>query len=126
MPECRHLHRETRRHMAEPAVAVDQCGDRRLLDDARPRCHFRAPGAAQPVIAREHRDAVAVDAVQIRPGEDIGSGFGIVLRHAPSHQDSLELCAMLFVRCRHGGLSFLSSQPCSIDPLRQACRAAIR
>ena len=105
----RDLHRETRRHVAEPAIAVDQRRDRRLLDDARPRRHVRAPAAAQPVIAGQHRYAVAVDAVQIRPGEDVRSRFRIVLGHPPGRQDGFELRAMRLVRCGHGRLLRLSA-----------------
>jgi hypothetical protein len=49
--------------MAEPPVAVDRRGDRRFLDDARPRIHVRGPVAAQPVIAGEQLPFVFAVAV---------------------------------------------------------------
>ena len=91
-----------RRHVAQPAAAVDQRGHRRLLQDRRPRIHFCPPVAAQPVIARDHRHAVAVHAVQVGPGQNVGGGLRVVLRHAPAQQDGFELRAMCCVRCRHG------------------------
>ncbi len=64
----RHLHREPRRHVTEPAVTIDQRGDRGFLDDARPRRHVRAPAAPQPVVAWQHREPVAVHAMEVGLG----------------------------------------------------------
>jgi hypothetical protein len=97
----RHLHAELGRHVAEPAVAIDQRGDRRLLYDARLCLHVGPTLAAQPVVARDHRDAVAVDAVQIGPAEDVGGCLGILVRHAPGRQDGFKLGAVGLVRCGH-------------------------
>ena len=51
---------------------------------------------------------MAVDAVQIRPGQDVSGRFRIVLRHAPGQEDGFELGAMLFVGRRHGRLLLLA------------------
>ena len=120
----RYPHREMRRHVAEPAIAIDQRRDRRFLHDPRPALHVGATVAAQPVIARDHRHAVAVDAVQIGPGQDVGGRLGVVLRHAPGQQDRLQLRPVLFIR--RGRRVLRSDRPSRLTPsaARHGCCAS--
>jgi hypothetical protein len=52
------------------------------------------PSRPALVVDRHHRDAVRVDAVQVRPAHDLGGAGGGFLRHAPGLQDELELLSM--------------------------------
>ena len=70
-----------------PAIAIDQRRNRCFPDDAGLRRHVRASSAPQPVIAGKHRYSVAVHAMQISPGEDVGSHLRVVFGHFPSQQD---------------------------------------
>src|SRR5215813_11749218 len=58
------------------------------------------------------------DAVQIGPAEDVGGGFGIVLRHAPSKQNGFELSAVFLIGGGHGGSS--SGHSDTVHPCRGA------
>src|SRR5580704_7533320 len=100
----RNLHGEMRRHMTQSAAAIHQRRNRRLLYDRRPHIHLRAPIAAHPVIARQHRHAMTVHAMQIGPGKDVRCRLGVLLRHAPGDQNRFDLRAMRCVRCRHDSL----------------------
>ncbi len=61
------LHRLAGGFVPQAAIAVQQGGDRRFPLGARLGLHLHAAAFLPLVIGRDHRDAVAIDAVQVGP-----------------------------------------------------------
>ena len=59
--------------------------------------------AAKTVIARDHRNAVAVDAVQVE-NKYLAVISALILGHAPAEQDRLQLCTVVGIRGGRGAL----------------------
>jgi hypothetical protein len=100
---------EMPRHVTEPAAPVYHSRRGCLRDDPRPRVHAHATVTAQHIVARDHRNAVAIDAVQVRPRQHLGGDLGVFLGHPPAAPDRFQLRAMIGICGGHGRSSALRS-----------------
>jgi hypothetical protein len=100
----RPLHPQPSGGVAEAAVAVDQRRHRRLALDPRHCVDANAAVAAPDVVARQFRDAVALDAAVIGPGDAVGRRRGVGGGNPPPLEDRGDLRPMAIETDWHGGL----------------------
>ena len=101
------LHGAPRIGVSETAAAVDQRRDRGFSRHDGLGAHVDPPGTPALVVARDHRDPVRVDAVQVGPAHDLGRADGGRLGHAPGPQDQFKLAAMGLIGCGHRALPWV-------------------
>ena len=87
--------------MPEGGVGVDERGRRILAHGLELRLHVEPARAKLVVVRRQHRDAVRVDAAQIRLHHHLGGGLGMRVGHAPRAEDARELLVNVLGRDTH-------------------------
>jgi hypothetical protein len=85
-------HALVRGHVAEPAVGVDERGDRGLADHPDVGPHVELGGELL-LVDRQHREPVGIDAPQVGLGQDVGRGVRVLVALAPGTQDVVTLPA---------------------------------
>src|SRR5215470_14513655 len=89
------VHGLRRDGVPEGRVGIDQGHGGSIPQRLEHRAHVEAACAKLAVVGGQHRDAVRVNAAQVRLEHHLGGGGGVRLRHAPGAKDGHELLADL-------------------------------